>query len=565
MRKLKFEKLWLLSLREGTARVEEIDPNVTCVVAGNEFGKSSLVKSLYATLGADPARIPDAWKLAKPVSLLRFSVDGAQYFMLCQDGFFGLFDGNQNLLWTANSVSSELAPKLGELLGFEIYLKQRNGKSIVPPPAFCFLPFYIDQDHGWTDTWASFGGLGMFPNYKPEIADYHTGIKPKEYYQARIEQDAATDAKGKLVSERGALLKAKKRFSDKRKRIGIALDVEKFKDRIEALLKEQNALQQQYDAIRSDVSNLQSQRAGAQEELEVSKTVLAELDADVQFASKIEDSLIVCPLCSTVHENDVANRFGLANDADMCREVLIEAKRRVQALDTEISKRMSGVPKLQTRINSINQILQETRGQIKLADMLKDESERLVDQSFEDEEAALEAEIGKLTAAVLDAKAKMKELLSAERKKEIIKFYGDKMRAFCAELGLATPPSKMFDGVRPVINETGNARPRLMLAYYYAILHTIHKYSTSCIAPIVVDTIKQQDPDPENSRKMIKFAIEKRPKGSQLILATGDMHGVDTKGTLVEPNSFRAIMSEAAYKQVHGFVKPFLDKALTDD
>jgi predicted nucleic acid-binding Zn-ribbon protein len=565
MKKLKFEKLWLLSLRENKARQEKIDEAVTCVVADNDFGKSSLVKSLYASFGADPTRIPDAWKHARVISLLRFSVDQSPYFILRQDGFFALFDAEKNLLWTASSVVKELGPQIGAMLDFEIYLKQRGNKSVLPPPAFCFLPFYIDQDHGWTEAWESFSGLGMFAGYKDEIADYHTGIKPREYYKARIDRDASREKRGELTSERAALLRAKKRFSDKRKRIGIALDVETFKDRIQALLKEQNALQQHYDGIRAEVSDLQARRAGAQEELNVAKRVLAELDADVKFAASIEDKHVVCPVCSTVHENDVANRFGLANDADMCRQLLLEAKRRVENLDTDISKKVSNVPSVRSRIDIINRILQETRGQIKLADMLKDESERLVDRSFEDEEGVLNGEIGKLTTAILDAEEKMRTLLSATRKKEIIKFYSDKLRVFCADLGLSTPPTSVFEKVRPVINETGNAKPRLMLAYYYAVLHTIQKFSTSCFAPIVIDTIKQQDPDAENARKMIEFAVNKRPADSQLVLATGDLHDVETGGRIIEPATFKSLLSEDAYEDVRAFVMPFLDEALASE
>lgn len=565
MKKLKFEKLWLLSLRENKARKETIDASVTCVVADNDFGKSSLVKSLYATLGSDPTRVPDAWKNARVISLLRFTVDDTRFYMLRQDAFFAFFDGEKKLVWTASAVVSELAPRVGELLDFEMYLKQRGNKSVLPPPAFCFLPFYIDQDHGWTEAWESFAGLGMFAGYKDEIAEYHTGIKPREYYVARIARDQSRDTKNGLTSERAALLRAKKRFADKRKKIGIALDVETFKDRIDALLKEQNALQQHYDGIRASVSDLQAMRAGAQEELDVAKRVLAELDADVKFAAGVDTKQIICPICSTVHENDVANRFGLANDADMCRELLMEAKQRIKILDNDISKKMASVPQLQTRIDSINRILQETRGQIKLADMLKDESDRLVDRTFEDEESVLEAEIGKLTTAIIDAEEKMRSLLKPARKKEIIKFYSDKLRGFCADLGLSTPPTSVFEKIRPVINETGNAKPRLMLAYYYAILHTIHKYSTSCFAPIVVDTIKQQDPDPENARRMIEFAVNKRPKGSQLVLATGDLHGVETGGKLIEPNAYKALLAEDAYEAVHTFVMPFLNQALASN
>ncbi|MCF2904640.1 hypothetical protein L0666_06555 [Octadecabacter sp. CECT 8868] len=562
MKRLKFEKLWLLSTQERRARTESFDPDVTSIVADNEFGKSSLVKSLYSALGADPYKTPEAWKNAKVALLLRFTVGGATYYILRQEGYFALFDDAKKLLWTASSVVAGLAPKIGELLDFHISLKQKGGKSITPPPAFCFLPFYVDQDNGWSDTWASFSGLGMVPAYKSEIAEFHTGIKPRQYYIAKSKRDEAITSRKLLSDEKGALLKAKKRFSDKRKKLGIALDVEVFKDRIQALLKEQNALQSLYDDLRAKVSDLQSLRSIAQEEVDIAERVLSELNSDIKFATDFSDDEIVCPVCSTVHDNDFANRFGLINDADACRIVLIEARAKVAKHDGDIEKVLRSVPSLEKRISSIKAILQETRGEVKLADMLKDESERLVDKSFEDEERVLDGEIGILNVTASDAKAEMDSLTKASRKKKIVEFYDAKLREFCGLLNITNIPSSVWGKVRPVISETGSLNPRLLLAYYYAVLHTIDEFSTSCFCPIVVDTPLQQDQDPENSKRLIRFAIENKPVGSQLILATGSLNRIVPPGRLIEPDSKRSLLSEDKYEDVYDFMLPFLNASL---
>ena len=81
MKKLRFKKLWLLSTQERKARVEDFSSLETAVVAGNEFGKSSLIKSLYSTLGADPWRTSENWKNAKVETLLEFEIDGLDFFI----------------------------------------------------------------------------------------------------------------------------------------------------------------------------------------------------------------------------------------------------------------------------------------------------------------------------------------------------------------------------------------------------------------------------------------------------------------------------------------------------
>ncbi|WP_306257991.1 hypothetical protein [Pararhizobium sp. IMCC21322] len=128
MKRLKFRKLWLLSNQEKKARVEDFSSLTTTVVADNDFGKSSLVKSLYATLGADPSRTPEPWKNAKVETLLEFEIDGSAFFMLRQAGRFALFDEVRTLTWTGNSVVKDLAPKIAELLDFEITAKLKGGE-----------------------------------------------------------------------------------------------------------------------------------------------------------------------------------------------------------------------------------------------------------------------------------------------------------------------------------------------------------------------------------------------------------------------------------------------------
>ena len=562
MKRLKFRKLWLLSNQEKRARVEDFNFGAVAVVADNDFGKSSLVKSLYATLGADPSRTPDEWKRAKVETLLEFEIDGSTYFMLRQSGRFALFDDLSKLIWSGSSVVKDLAPKIGELLEFEIIMKAKGGQNRVPPPAFCFLPFYIDQEKGWVDTWASFSGLEMISSYKNDVARYHTGIRPKEYYRAKAKKDETSAERNELFQERQALTKAKLRFKEKREKIGIALDVSAFEDRIKALLKEQNLLQRSYDEIRNEISSLQSQRTASQEEVEIAARVLSELEEDIMFSQILSEAEIVCPVCSTVHDNDFANRFGLHNDADACRVVLQEARTNVQKLDEEISRRLKSIPSLQNRIDRIQSILEETRGEIKLGDMLRDESERLVDHTFVEEEHSLDGEIGVLNQKISDAQKEMKSFDRSDHKDKIVKYYASKLRLFCMKLGVENVPDNMWSGVRPTIRQTGNKAPRLILAYNYAILHTINEFSTSCFCPIVVDTPLQQDPDPQNARLIVDFAINQRPTNSQLILATGSLQGVSLNGHEINPEAKEQLLQSSEYERVRRFMLPFMNAVI---
>ncbi len=136
------------------------------------------------------------------------------------------------------------------------------------------------------------------------------------------------------------------------------------------------------------------------------------------------------------------------------------------------------------------------------------------------------------------------------------------MALFCEKLDIKNAPESVYKKNRPTISEAGSSQPRLLLAYYFAILHTIAKYSTCCFCPIVIDTPKQQDPDDNHAETVIKFCLENRPPNSQLILASGSIHGVEFDGKLIEPQVKHSVLEEAQYDSVNEFMHPFISSAM---
>ncbi|CUH50764.1 hypothetical protein [Shimia marina] len=562
MKKLKFKKLWLLSTKERKARKIDLDDNVTAVVADNEYGKSSLVKSLYATLGADPQKTPESWTAANVSSLLNFSIDQDEFYMLRFGPVFALFNDRKEPLWAVNGITKGLAPKLSKMVDFQVELTTKQGGVASPIPALCFMPFYIDQDRGWTESWESFSGTGFIKGYKDIVANFHTGMRPKEYYQAKSQKDEAAAKLTGLRKERDALNRARERVSAKRSSVGIAFEPEVFADRIQDLLKEQNALQSSYDEIKTKVAELQSSRSIALEEMQIAKRILSELEEDIKFLKKEDESEIICPTCNTVHLNDFSNRYGLMNDADACREIYVTSVANAEKLSSDIKNAMVPTIRLNERIAKITSILETVRGEMKLRDMLKDESERMVDAVFLDESKELDEEVGKADQSIASANAEMKKYDDRKHKKEITDYYVKKMVEFCKELDIVNVPSSVYKKIRPTISEAGSSQPRLFLAYNYAILHTIAKFSTGCFAPIVIDTPKQQDPDSARAKSAIEFCIKHKPKGAQLIIASGSMHAVEFAGRTIEPQKKHSVLEETQFSSVHEFMDPFIKSAM---
>lgn len=564
MRNLRLRRILLLSRPERKARDEIFDERVTVVFGENDTGKSHLIKSIYGAFGAEASVVNEKWSKASVTTMLEFSVNQAVYSILRFNNQFALFDAAETMLWSGASLTKEIGPKIAELLEFTIQLTTKSGDLLVPPTQFCFLPFYQDQDRGWDDNWGSFKNLSMIPDFKKSILEYHTAIRPKEYYNAKARR---TDAQGKqndLKAERRALDRATTRLRSGRSPITVTFEPELFQKQIQQLLLEVNELRTIYNVIKSKIAELQSHRAALVEEIEISRVALTELDADVKFRRSLVGAQVVCPTCNTVHENDFANRFNLINDADACRSLLASARHSLAEVESNIERQMKSLRNHSERINQIDTLLEEQRGEVKLHDMLKGESERIVDDTIASEQLVIDDGISQWRAEEDEAAGLMKKLSSPKRKAEILSFYANKINAFAYELNvdLAEPAKK---SVSPKINETGSYGPRAILAYHFALLHTIREFTTSCLCPIVLDTPLQQDQDDSNAAAIISFALNNRPRDMQLVLGTVSLHGVLYRGHSINPLEKLSLLQTNEYDSVNAYMRPFINKMLGDN
>ena len=84
----------LLSQHERRAFSLNFSSEATVLQAGNGFGKSAVLKSLYNALGGEPHRIDAPWRSANVQTLLEFTVDGVPYSVLSGRGTYAIFDAD---------------------------------------------------------------------------------------------------------------------------------------------------------------------------------------------------------------------------------------------------------------------------------------------------------------------------------------------------------------------------------------------------------------------------------------------------------------------------------------
>ncbi|ESU31309.1 hypothetical protein G3A_17425 [Bacillus sp. 17376] len=118
----------------------------------------------------------------------------------------------------------------------------------------------------------------------------------------------------------------------------------------------------------------------------------------------------------------------------------------------------------------------------------------------------------------IDINVFKKEIEDKKRHQEIKSQYFQLIKVFLLRLDVHPVAESSFKPITSTINESGSGVPRALVAYYYSILHTMKKYSTSTFCPIIIDSPNQQDQDEKNLKKMMEFIFNEQPEDSQLIL-----------------------------------------------
>lgn len=560
MKSLRFKELRLLSRLESKARRVAFNPRLTVIAGKNDTGKSSLIKSIYWAFGAEPAVIHHRWKSANVVSAMKFTVDGAEYTIVRFRRSFAVLDANGDLLLRANSVTKELAPFLAELLDFGLVLTNRENVATIPPPAYAFLPFYIDQDAGWQNAFASFGSLAQFPNFRTDVTHYHTGIRPNEFYRLKARQRELELQVDDAQAERKALQSAVDKVNQTADSLGLETQTGQFEEAIGLLLTELAALRDKRRQAASELDSLVARRTVLDHEIAIAKRALEELDKDYKWVGKVDEDKIICPTCGTVHENSFLSRFAIIDDRESCRDFILTTTQEYERLGRDLSTARRAVAEVERDLTKVAEALSVRRGDVQLSEVLQSEGRRVAGEILVQRVRDFNQSISDLNDSLTSIAERLKAISDKSKRQEIEQYYFTRMSANLSRLNVKTVPLSTVEKIDCKVRDTGSDQPRALLAYDFAVFDTIRRYSTSFIAPMVIDSPIQQDQDDENARSMLEFIVEKATSNEQVVLGTVSMHGVDIgDGSLIELTEELSLLRAADFEEINGEFDAFFD------
>lgn len=551
----------LVSEKEQSARKIEFSDGANFFLGSNDCGKSFVMKSIYYSLGADP-QVHPRWRDAAVVTLVTFSVGGDSYSLLRNGRQFSLFDSNDQCLWVVEGITAGLTPKLGELFDFELRLSEsRTGKQILATPAFQYLPFYIDQDRGWTGIWNSFLGLGQFQRWKQEVKNYHSGLKPARYYVLKQKETELVKRIDVLQAELTGVLSTRERFSEDRAEAYFDIDPEDFLARLDGSIADLEAIQNKEQWVKRKLLDIRNKKRGISTQKDVADAVAREVNKDLAFLESLDSVCVECPTCGEEYENGFAERFGFVDDIEQARDISEQLSAELVALSEEegqVEKELGGVSEAVARMKE--RLAVEREG-MTLHEFIRAQGEKEVDLLFMQREKTIKDMLRELEADRSEIAKELKAITDRDRQAEVYKYFNEAMSSNLEYLQVTTLHEKDYKNISTSISETGSDLPRAVLAFTYAFLSVVKQFGNSTFMPIVIDSVNQQEQDSKNLRRMIDFIVEKRPEGAQLIVGSVDFLGREELGEVEQFVKPYSALEHGSYSELSESINYFKEQA----
>lgn len=566
MKRLIFEEIQILSYREKKAIKIQFSPKKTIIKGANQVGKSSLLKSIYYTLGATPAVLNRNWLKAEPITYLKFKVDGQRFNVLRYDK--SRYAVVNELDEVTPHTFKSLSLFLNGIFNFNLLLSNRKGEGENPPSPYLFLPFYIDQDKSWNDSWNTFSGLGQYSSWKKPVTEYHTGIKGNKFYQTKSDLDSTRIELGETKIEIDTINKILGGIREKLNDESLNVTVEDFSTEVSELLTECETLKAEQNKLKLKLTDLYNHKSILDSRIAIIENAIHEAKADYKYALNYIDEVVDCPMCGAHYENNFNERFSIAEDEEKLQELLTELRIDVLKVNDEIAKHDRSFVENKIDFEKIEQLLNSKKEEVKLIDLIENEGKKKVNEIFKNEKNLVYQKFGNARTRFELLEKELKEINkeNESKKKRIMLLYRTKLRDFLEELNVN--PDKIsetfFNRIDNKINEQGSNLPRALLAYYFAFLHVMNLYSTSTFCPIVIDSPKQQEQDEENTKAIMNFINNNHPDKSQVILGLVDDIDTDVlEGDIIvlEDDKY-SLLKESYFEEVNDELLPIIEKVI---
>lgn len=550
MKRLMIRKLIVISQSESRSLEVPFEKGLNIILGGNKTGKSSIIKSIFTTLGCECKRVEADWKKLVSTYLLFFKYGERQFCIVRQDKKFQIFENINNDFSCIIETNAfhEYSNCLMDILEIKMPCISKDGKqfNITPPLLFRFQ--YIDQDEGWSKIADSFKNVAYIKDWKANTNKYVCGYLDDSYYalQAqKAEHILERDDKKKELNYNQNFVS---RITSTLTRIEDIESVEDVTTDIELLLAKAEELRKLQFSYNAEMTVLENDIYINQHKLHIVEHNLIETKKDIEYAMTQEDELI-CPFCGTIYSNGINEQLNITSDYAHCENLIAELKSSISVATKELEELKNKYNDVSVEIQSIEQKVQNTQELLSYSSFYKSKGQFEIYESCKRQLDVLQGEINSCVSKIAITDEKINEKKSKERSKDI----REDIERYCRTLADAINVPKTFIKLRDfvqVINRTGSETPRLVYMYQSALYLYNLERAYSPFNFYVVDTPNQQGQDTENLGSIFKSLELFLSDEGQVIVGTEREIGMEEKASnVIKLTGKRRCLNNINYKK----------------
>lgn len=506
----------ILSYLEKKARKITLDSDFVLVKGTNHVGKSCVLKSLYRALGAEIKKMPDTWDMSTIIILLNFTIDNVRFksMLIGNDLFFLNPDGT--IRFKEKVGSESLSAEINSLFGINLKVVDDSDQHI--PVGANYMPFYIDQDSGWTETWSSFSRVGTLSD-KANVRQYLTGIVDDDYF---IHKKSLTTVEKTLKKVSGEL-RSYQLLSDqvkaKFKPLELEVDVESFKARINSYLEKLKQLREAQNKHLRLMQELYSKKTYIEINIDQLKRNISDIEKDFQYALGLDD-IVICPTCGGQYKNDILSRHELIKDEHECRDMVIRCNNDLDIIKKQIEAAVKKSQEINLAIEDVQNQIKASNDEISLEEVIEAKSREQMLELVSSQRSELTQKVNNLQKEKSKLEAIVNRYKDSGRKEEAESLFVDYVLQATKSMGASAKREKTRFGGK--ITATGSALPVSVIAHTFSYLKLIQKYSGPLFMPVVVDEPRQQGLQQDGLNKSIDYMKKCMPANGQLLLSLAD-------------------------------------------
>ena len=509
-----FKKVIITDIKNKEAKKIEFSPKMNLVTSDkNSKGKSIIMKSLYHSMGAN-CLFDGNFKKDEKIFDLYFSYNSNDYEIIRFKNDYVLLKEKKLVESIKYGEIRKLANFYKQELNMFVYLKDRQGDVLLAPPAYLFIPYYLDQDISWKNEQEPFENLGQFEKLsRNQLYFYHLDILSNQYFELDSQLKNNCEKLNKIKAE----LKTKDTlYADLQKELGskVVLDIKELDIELRNLKYLLLEKTEKIEDLKSKIYDKENDIISLEFLIQNIDSALKKINKKEGFTSKH----VACPNCK--YEFDVNLKAEIESLYD--NEYLINRKEKCK-IDIEAIK--DEVKKLK---NDLNGYLNDVKvakekifnKEVNYKDYLNQEViQRLLINKAEDIAKLEEAyEIQKTACVELQTKLDRLDEKKIQVGPIFKKFYKENL----ISLGVHSFNENSIKAFYKLAI-SGSLYVRSTLAFFYSFLDTKTKFNSQrFMCPLVIDSPRDGEQDDINSNLILEYIFNRNVDNYQLIVASVD-------------------------------------------